>query len=71
MRTLVDIPELDIAALDDVRRRRRISRSAVIREAVRDYLSRHVHPDPDAGFGAWEPVVGEGVDYQSRLRSEW
>jgi predicted transcriptional regulator len=65
------MPEADIAALDDVRRRRRISRSAVIREAARDYLARHIQPDPDVEFGAWDAAVGDGLDYQTRLRPEW
>ena len=71
MRTLVDIPEDDITALDEVRLRRRVSRSAVIREAVRDYLGRNRKPDTDIGFGLWGKGAGDGVEYQRRLRSEW
>jgi len=71
MRTLVDIPEHDVAALDEVRRRRHISRSAIIREAVRDYLGRNLKPDSDIGFGLWGEGTVDGVEYQRRLRSEW
>ena len=71
MRTLVDIPERDIEALDEVRRQRRVSRSAVIREAVRDYLGRNLRRDPNAGFGLWSDGAVDGVEYQRRLRSEW
>ena len=71
MRTLVDIPENDVAALDELRRGRHVSRSAVIREAVRDYLGRHLRPDDDVGFGLWDEKVIDGVEYQRRLRSEW
>lgn len=71
MRTLVDIPEHDVAALDELRRDRRVSRSAVIREAVRDYLGRNLKPDADVGFGLWREQIIDGVEYQRRLRSEW
>jgi len=71
VRTLVDIPEQDIAALDAVRRRRQVSRSEVIRQAVRDYLGRNAPPDAEVGFGLWGEGGVDGVDYQRRLRAEW
>jgi hypothetical protein len=71
MRTLVDIPESDIVALDEIRRERHVSRSQVILEAIAKYLGRHLQRDPDLGFGLWGQGGVDGVDYQRQLRSEW
>ncbi len=70
MRTLIDLPPEDLAALTDLGRRRGVSRVAVIREAVHLYLAAHHPRRPDAAFGAWG--AGEdGLAYQDRVRAEW
>jgi metal-responsive CopG/Arc/MetJ family transcriptional regulator len=72
MRTLVDIPDADIAALDELSRRRKVSRAQVIREAIKAHLTKAGAGanDLDRFFGAWG--TGEdGLAYQERLRSEW
>jgi len=71
MRTLVDIPEQDVKALDELGRRRRVSRSKVIREAVRDYLGRHEDKDLGTFLGLWGDGEIDGLEYQRRIRSEW
>jgi Arc/MetJ-type ribon-helix-helix transcriptional regulator len=71
MRTLVDIPEPDVKALDELGRRRRVSRSRVIREAVRDYLERHEDRGLAAFLGLWGTGEIDGVEYQRKVRSEW
>ncbi len=72
MRTIVDIPTADIAALDAISRRRRVSRAAVIREAV----ARTVREDQDEGWraaiGSWKGWFHEdSVEYVNRIRAEW
>ena len=71
MRTLIDLPPEDLAALTELGRRRGASRVAVIREAVQLYLAAQRPPrSPDAAFGAWS--AGEdGLAYQQRVRAEW
>ena len=70
LRTLIDLPPEDLAALADLGRRRGASRVAVIREAVHVYLAAHRPRPPDAAFGAW--TAGEdGLAYQQRVRAEW
>jgi metal-responsive CopG/Arc/MetJ family transcriptional regulator len=55
MRTLIDIPEDDIAALDDFARRKGLSRAAVVRDAVRMFLTRRDGADWIArGRGYWQ-----------------
>jgi len=71
MRTLVDIPDDDVRALDDLSRRRHVSRARVIRAAICDYLARHRVRDGEDAFGLWGNVGGDGLEYERRLRSEW
>ena len=71
MRTLVDIPNPEIAALDALGRARGASRAKLIREAVVAYLD-HQAPVPRANaFGLWNRGKEDGLAYQRRLRSEW
>lgn len=70
MRTLVDLPEDDLQALNRLGQRRQISRAKVIRLAVREFLDRHAEAAKDEAFGLWGPGE-DGLEYQQRLRSEW
>jgi metal-responsive CopG/Arc/MetJ family transcriptional regulator len=70
MRTLVDIPEPELRALDELGARRSASRAKLIREAVRDYLERNQSGDLDAAFGLWRGGE-DGLADQERLRGEW
>ncbi len=71
MRTLVDIPKQDLEALDQLGRRRRVSRAKVIREAVSAYLARNAGPALNEAFGLWSRHGVDGLDYQRKIRSEW
>lgn len=71
MRTLVDIPDAQIEALAVLSERENQSRSALIREAIAEYLARRRPAAPTAAFGLWGPQAEDGVAYQDRLRAEW
>lgn len=71
MRTLVDLPTPDIAALDALGRTRGASRAKLIREAVVEYLGHQAHAPRADAFGLWGRNDEDGVTYQQRLRSEW
>jgi len=75
MRTVIDLPDEQIATLDRLARAAGTSRAAMIREAVRDLLRRTPAPDVDAAFGLWagdhENGGEDGLDYQRRLRDGW
>lgn len=73
MRTIVDLPEEHVRALDRLREREDVSRAELIRRAVEAYVQSHsVKALKDLpGFGAWKRKRVEGVKYQRRLRSEW
>jgi hypothetical protein len=72
MRTIIELPEHQLEALDGICRRESISRAEAIRRAV-DLLVR----DRAAGashkaFGLWrEGRTVDGLQYQEDLRREW
>jgi metal-responsive CopG/Arc/MetJ family transcriptional regulator len=71
MRTLVDLPEPDVHALDEIGRRRQVSRAKIIRQAVGEYLSRHAEGEVGAAFGLWRDQAIDGLEYQRKAREEW
>ena len=71
MRTLVDLPETDVRALDDIGQKRGASRAKIIRQAVSEYLARSGEGDMEAAFGLWRDQAVDGLDYQRKAREEW
>jgi hypothetical protein len=72
VRTIIDLPEDQLDALDGICRRESISRAEAIRRAVallvRDRAAGALH----AAFGLWRGArVVDGLTYQERLRREW
>lgn len=70
MRTLVDLVDSQVEALDRLARRQDRSRASLIREAVDDYLGRHCESEDEA-FGSWGKDGVDGLAFQERVRSEW
>ena len=71
MRTLVDLPEPDVRALDQIGKRRRVSRAKVIRQAVSEFLAKSATDETNAAFGLWRDEGVDGLEYQRRVRAEW
>ena len=71
MRTLINLPEPDVHALDEIGRRRRVSRAKVIRQAVGEYLARNAVGEIEAGFGLWRDQAVDGLEFQRKAREEW
>jgi metal-responsive CopG/Arc/MetJ family transcriptional regulator len=74
MRTLVDIPDDQLEELTKLAEREKVSRAALVREAVATLLAakRKAGRDAiDAAFGLWAGMEEDGLAYQERLRSEW
>lgn len=72
MRTLVDIPDADIEALDRIAAEKQVSRASLIREAVGELLDRHKDDVVLYGFGLWSgSEVEDGLVIQRKLRAEW
>jgi predicted transcriptional regulator len=71
MRTLIDLPDTQIQALAALCERVRQPRAAVIREAVAEYLERHMMKSADAAYGLWGGKMVDGLAYQHKARAEW
>ncbi|WP_037457630.1 CopG family transcriptional regulator [Skermanella stibiiresistens] len=63
MRTLVDLGETQVQALDDLARKDKRSRAAVIREAIEEYLKKHRVNDQHDAFGLWGDRKMDGLAY--------
>jgi metal-responsive CopG/Arc/MetJ family transcriptional regulator len=70
MRTIIDIPDEQLAPLTAFCNREAISRSEAVRQAIALFLDRHVGR-ADSAFGIWKGRGVEGVEYQRSLRREW
>ena len=71
MRTLVDLGDTQIQALDELSKKEKQSRAALIRQAIDDYLAkRHSKQEGDA-FGLWGNRKVDGLAYQEKVRREW
>lgn len=70
MRTLVDIPQTHLEALDRLAVERKVSRAALIREAVDELLKNEKAETIRDAFGLWEGQV-DGLALQRKLRQEW
>jgi hypothetical protein len=75
VRTLIDIPDDQIAALAEMGQAQKKSRAALVRESIgrmiADYREQRRLANIDAAFGIWNGQVEDGLEYQRRLRSEW
>ena len=71
MRTLVDLGDTQLQALDELSKKEKQSRAALIRQAIDDFLvKRHSRKENDA-FGLWGKRKVDGLAYQEKVRSEW
>lgn len=72
MRTIIDLPERQLDALERISKGRKLSRAELIRRAVDLYLAEHA-PAAVAAFGLWRRAGAreDGLAYQRRLRKEW
>jgi len=72
MRTIVDIPEEDIRWLDQKAAETGKSRTALVREAVSSYRAEKPKDWIGRGRGYWKDRddIGDGVDYQRRIRED-
>jgi len=71
MKTLIDLPETQLKALSKIGEKRKLSRAAVIREAIASYLDTQQKSKKSDGFGLWGDRKVDGLEYQRKLRSEW
>jgi predicted transcriptional regulator len=69
MRISLDLPDATADALGELAKAENKSRSALIRQAVDDYLAkRRVERE---AFGLWGNRKVDGLAYQRKMRREW
>jgi hypothetical protein len=71
MRTIVDLPAIQVESLDAWCQREGVSRAEAVRRAVAEYLRTHQGAGAAQAFGLWRSNAEDGLSYQDRLRSEW
>lgn len=71
MRTIVDIPEDQLAALADYCEEIGISRAEAVRRALAVFLRGRAGASREEAFGLWKDRDEDGLAYEDRLRSEW
>ena len=71
MRTLVDVGDRKLRALDELAKVEKRSRAALIREAIDDFIAKRRSKREGDAFGLWGTRKVDGLVYQNRLRSEW
>jgi metal-responsive CopG/Arc/MetJ family transcriptional regulator len=70
MRTIIDLPDKQVAALGEFCARENVSRAEAIRRAVDSLLATQRSHQRDAAFGAWSPR-GDSRSAVDALRNEW
>ena len=78
MRITIDLPDSQIKALREIGLRRNMSRAALVREAVAEFVATRTNVNATAAFGAWARgrrrkniAKRDGVPVQRTLRAEW
>lgn len=72
MRTIVELPNEQIEALDGICRRDGISRAEAVRQAVSLLMRDRGTSRSGLAFGIWQGRrTADGLAYQEKLRREW
>lgn len=71
MRTIIDLPDEQLAALAAVCEREGISRAEAVRRAVAEFTRQSAAGRDTSAFGLWKRRRTPGLAYERRLRSEW
>ena len=73
MRTIVDIPDEQIKILNQMVKRKKVSRAEVIRQALASYIASDAKNKKGykSAFALWKRLKLDSVLYQQKLRSEW
>ena len=75
MRTIIELPEDQIARLREYCAHERVSRAEAVRRAVEGLLANDRKQARqraiDESFGSWKDLKVDSVEYVRRLREEW
>jgi metal-responsive CopG/Arc/MetJ family transcriptional regulator len=68
MRTIIELPDIEVERLEEVCTRLGISRAEAIRRAVTLFLGLEKQEE---AFGMWKDRGIDSLHYQKSLREEW
>ena len=71
MRALVDLGDDQVRMLDELAKKERQSRAALIRQAIDEYLAKLRSKQIGDAFGLWGHRKTDGLAYQRKMRNEW
>ncbi len=71
MRALVDLGDAQVRMLDELAKKERQSRAALIRQAIDEYLAKRRSKQIGDAFGLWGHRKTDGLVYQRKMRNEW
>ena len=71
MRTILEIPNEKIKALDHICQKESISRAELIRRAIDRYLSEAAKEGVEKSFGIWKHRKINSLKYEKIMRAEW
>jgi metal-responsive CopG/Arc/MetJ family transcriptional regulator len=71
MRTWVDLGNTRLQALDELSKKEKRSRAALIRRAIDESLSKQRDKQEGDAFGLWRKRKVDSSAYQEKVRSEW
>lgn len=73
MRTIIDIPDTQIKILDQLSKKKKISRAQIVRQALTNYIAddNESKKSYEAAFGIWKDKKLDSLVYQAKLRDEW
>ena len=71
MRTIIELPQQQLDALDVICRSEGISRAEAIRRAITRMVGEKRHSLVTPAFGVWRDRPVDGLGYERRLRDEW
>jgi metal-responsive CopG/Arc/MetJ family transcriptional regulator len=71
MRTLVDIPDGEVEALNALSKAEGVSRAESIRRAIKAYVQRNRPSAAHEGFGLWKDKGIHTDEYLRKIRAEW
>jgi predicted transcriptional regulator len=70
MQILINPGETQIRALDELSKKAKRSRAALIRQAIDDYIDKKRRSLEGNAFGLWGKRKADGLAYQEKVRSD-
>ncbi len=71
MRTIIDLPDDQLEALGEICAQKKVSRAAVIRQAVAGYIQQSKADKSENAFGLWKKKNINALKHEDKIRTEW